>query len=274
MFIDDSSYQRNGKTYRRVLLRNSYRVNGSVRHDTVANLSKVSDEVINALKLALKHKKDLAQLSSVKNMTAQQGLGVGAVWLLHQLAKRLGLAKALGRTRQAKLTLWLIMAAIIDQGSRLSATRLAQRHQACDIVGLDGFNEDDLYDAMDWVEQQQGRIEDALFLSRYGGAAPNFYLYDVTSSYFEGNQNELARYGYNRDKKKGKKQIVIGLMTDDEGRPITIEVFEGNTTDPQTVENQILKIGHRFGVDKVTLVGDRGMIKSVQISQLNQSDFH
>jgi len=274
MYIDDSTYTRQGKTYRRTLLRNSYRVNGKVRHDTIANLSQATDEEIQALKLALKHKGDLSQLSCLSSLSTQQGLSVGATWLLHQLAKRLGLDKALGTTRQAKLSLWLVMAAVIEQGSRLSAVRLAQRHQVCDILGLNGFHEDDLYDAMDWLEKRQATIEDTLFRQRYGADRPHFYLYDVTSSYFEGVQNELAEFGYNRDKKRGKKQIVIGLMTDDEGCPITVEVFTGNTSDPKTVASQIQKVARRFGVEKVTLIGDRGMLKSAQIQQLQQEDFH
>ena len=102
---------------------------------------------------------------------------------------------------------------------------------------------------------------------------PHFYLYDVTSSYFEGQQNELADYGYNRDGKKSKKQIVIGLMTDGEGWPIAIEVFRGNTSDLQTVENQIKKMAGRFSIQEVTLVGDRGMIKHAQIDPLEAADF-
>lgn len=274
MFIDDSTYKRNGKTYRRILLRNSYRVDGRVRHDTLANLSSATDDEIQAIKLALKHKGDLSRINKLSDISTEQGLCVGAVWLLFQLSKRLGLTKALGSSRQAKLVLWLVMAAAIEQGSRLSAVRLAQRHQVCDIVGLDGFNEEDLYQAMDWLEQKQSRIEDVLFQYRYGDKKPQLYLYDVTSSYFEGQQNELAQYGYNRDKKSGKKPIVIGLMTDDEGRPITIEVFEGNTSDPKTVENQVIKMAQRFDVEEVTFIGDRGMVKSKQMDGLNQAGFH
>ena len=166
------------------------------------------------------------------------------------------------------------MARIIEQGSRLSATRLAQRHHVCDILKLKSFDENDLYDAMDFLASNQNDIEKALFDFRYGKEKPNFYLYDVTSSYFEGEQNELANYGYNRDKKLGKTQIVIGLMTDDEGRPIAIEVFEGNTQDPKTVANQIQKLADRFQVTEVTLVGDRGMLKQAQIKDLEARDFH
>jgi len=276
MHIDDLTYKRDKKTYRRVLLRNSYRANGKVCHDTIANLSQCSDEEIIAIKHALKNKKDLSKLTNIKKgIETSQGLGVGAVWVLFQTAKRLGLNKILGSTKEAKLALWLIIATIIEQGSRLSATRLAKRHAACDILGIDnGFCEDDLYKAMDWFELKQRDIEDQLFHFRYGNKKPSFYLYDVTSSYFEGQQNELSEYGYNRDKKKGKKQIVIGLMTDDEGCPISIEVFQGNTLDQKTVHNQIQKMAERFGVEEVTLVGDRGMIKSAQVEELFTEKFH
>ena len=274
MFIDDSTYKREGKTYRRVLLRNSYRVNGVVHHKTISNLSDCSDKEIAAIKLALKHKEDLKNLGNIKDdIQTAQGLSVGAILTLQQLSKRIGLTTALGNSREAKLALWLIFATIIAQGSRLSAVRLAQQHAACDILGLDAFNEDDLYYAMDWLAKNQFRIEQSLFNAHYT-EVPFFYLYDVTSSYFEGTENELADYGYNRDGKKGKKQIVVGLMTDVEGWPIAVEVFTGNTNDMLTVPAQIKKAAERFGVKKVAFVGDKGMIKSTQIEELEDQGFH
>src|SRR5918999_1722363 len=277
MFIDDATFTRHGKTYRRVLLRNSYRFNGQVCHDTLANLSHCSDDEIRAIKLALKHKGQLTYVGDLREeVSSRQGLAVGAVWVLHQLAKRLGLVKALGQSRPAKLALWLVLASVIAQGSRLSAVRLAQQHAVCDLLGLEAFNEDDLYQAMDWLDEQQPALEEALFAHRYAtaGQVPTLYLYDVTSSYLEGDQNELGEYGYNRDGKRGKKQIVIGLLTDEEGWPITVEVFAGNTQDPKTFKAQIDKMVQRFGVKQVTLVGDRGMIKTVQISDLKDAGFH
>jgi transposase len=277
MFINDATFTRNGKTYRRVLLRNSYRFNGQVCHDTLANLSHCSDDEIRAIKLALKHKGQLTQVGNLREeLGSRQGLAVGAVWVLHQLAKRLGLVKALGQSRSAKLALWLVLASVIAQGSRLSAVRLAQQHAVCDLRGLEVFNEDDLYRAMDWLDEQQPALEEALFTHRYAtaGQPPMLYLYDVTSSYLEGDQNELGEYGYNRDGKRGKKQIVIGLLTDEEGWPITVEVFAGNTQDPKTFKAQIDKMVQRFSVKQVTLVGDRGMIKTVQISDLKDAAFH
>ncbi len=276
MFIDDSTYTRNGKTYRRVLLRNSYRVNGKVRHDTLANLSQTDDEEIKAMKFALKNKKQLDKLICLpQNVTTKQGLAVGAVWVFAQLAKRLGMTRALGCSREAKLSLWLVMASLIGSGSRLSAVRLAQRHAACDVLNLESFNEDDLYQAMDWLTSAQHSIEQALFLHRYADkqTTPTLYLYDATSSYLEGTKNELGAFGHCKDKKKGKMQIVIGLLTDDAGWPISVEVFKGNTQDAQTVGEQISALAERVGVKKVTFVGDRGMVKSGQIKELQGKQF-
>jgi Transposase len=277
MYIDDSTLTRNGKTYRRVLLRNSYRINGEVRHDTLANLSQCSDEEIQAIKLALKHKAQLAELGSLRDaVKSEQGLAVGAGWVLNQLALRLGIPKALGKGQEAKLALWLVFAAVIAQGSRLSAVRLAKQHAVCDILDLKAFNEDHLYGALDWLAERQSVVEEALFTHHYRepGKVPTLYLYDVTSSYFEGEHNELADYGYNRDGKRGKKQIVIGLMTDEHGWPLCVEVFKGNTQDSQTVVAQIDKLVKQFGVKRVAFVGDRGMIKSAQIEHLTKEDFY
>lgn len=275
MHIDDQKYTRGGKNYRRTLLRNSYRKDGKIRHDTIANLSKCSDEEIEALKFALKNKAVLSQQGLPgEKVTTRQGLSVGAVWLLKEIARRLGLLKALGPSRQGQLSLWLVIAAVIGSVSRLSAVRLAQRHAACDVLGLDSFCEDDLYDSLDWLAAKQPLIEQSLFRSRYRKKAPNLFLYDVTSSYLEGNHNEFAHCGYNRDGKKGKKQIVIGLLTDDEGYPVSCEVFHGNTQDVSTFKSQVDKVAKRFGIEKVTFVGDRGMIKSAQIQDLSAEDFY
>jgi transposase len=276
MHIDDQTFTSNGKTYRRVLLRNSYRKDGKTCHDTIANLSSCSPPEIAAIKYALAHKHQLQTRVNIPPpaLKTRQGLSVGAVWLLHQVAKRLGVDKALGPTPEAKRCLWLVIAALIGAVSRLSATRLAQRHAAGDILGLDDFNEDDLYAALDWLADHQDKIEARLFAHRYGRTAPSIYLYEVTSSYLEGEHNAFGAYGYNRDRKKGKKQIVVGLLTDDDGRPLSCEVFPGNTQDPQTFKRQIDKVRTKFGIEKVTFVGDRGMIKSAQIRDLDEANFH
>ena len=257
------------------LLRETYREDGKVKHHTIANLSGCSEEEIEAMRLALKHKEDLSQLVSVTEaVSLQQGLSVGAVWLIFDIAKQLGITEALGNSRQGKLALWQVIARVIDQGSRLSAVRLAGSHTAGDILGLETFNEDDLYENLDWLDENQSVIEDRLFKSSYPQKRPGLYLYDVTSSYLEGQYNELAAFGYNRDGKKGKRQIVIGLLCDETGKPLSIEVFVGNTQDAATVASQIQKVAQRFGGGDITFVGDRGMIKNQQVEDLTEHGFH
>ena len=277
MYLDKSQVKTApGKTHTRYLLRESFRENGKVKKRTIANISHCSEGEIQALRLALKHKSDLSSLGSAKDsVSLEQGPPVGAVWLLSQVAKQLGISKALGNSQSAKLALWQIIARLMDQGSRLSAVRLADAHNACGMLGLDAFDEDDLYENLDYLNQQQEEIEDRLFQATRlcGAEATTLFLYDVTSSYLEGQCNELAAYGYNRDKKAGKKQIVVGLLCDIQGRPVSIEVFEGNTRDPQTVESQIKKITERFGINRVCFVGDRGMIQSAEMEALKEVGF-
>jgi transposase len=276
MYVDTSSIKtKSGKTYKRHLLRTSYREEGKVKHKTIANLSSCTEDEIAALKLALRHKGNLEELTSIESLEVEQGLSVGSVWTLKTIAERLGIVKALGKTRMGVLALWLVCARLIDQGSRLSAVRLAGTHAACDVLGIDeNFNEDTLYKVLDWCCENQQEIEDKLFRNRYQDAPPMVYLYDVTSSYLEGDKNELGEYGYNRDGKKGKKQVVIGLLTDQEGFPLSVQVFKGNSTDQSTVWDQIRKLKDRFGAERVTLVGDRGMLKSPQQEALSDEDFH
>jgi len=275
MYIDTSHITRGGKTYTRHLLRESYRANGKVLHRTLANVSHCSAVEIEAMRLALRHKEDLAHLGTIQDsITLQQGVSFGAVWTVYQVARRLGIAKALGTTRDGKLALWQVIARVIDQGSRLSAVRLAMAHAACDILGLGTFDEDALYENLDWLAGVQASVEDRLFAQRTKTKPVSLFLYDVTSSYLEGTHNALAAFGYNRDGKKGKLQIVIGLLCDEAGYPVSIEVFPGNTQDPQTFAAQITKVKARFGVHEITFVGDRGMIKGQQIEDLAQQGLH
>jgi hypothetical protein len=276
MYLDRCQTKVNGKTYERVLLRQSYRDHGKVKHRTIANLSPCSEQEIQALELALKHKKDLDALKprSEGPLQLRQGLSFGGVWVLYHVAKRTGIVEALGSDRQGTLALWQVLARALDQGSRLSAVRLACSHAACDVLGLDPFHEDQLYPNLAWLSENQVQIEQRLFEKDHPQGCPGLFLYDVTSSYLEGDHNALAAWGYNRDGKPGKKQIVIGLLCDGQGRPLSIEVFVGNTSDPKTVGSQIQKVVERFGGKGVTFVGDRGMIKGPQIQELAQKDFH
>lgn len=275
MYVDVSTLKRNGKTYTRYLLRESYREGGKVKNRTIANLGRCSPQEIEAIRLALRHKADLSQLAPLKeSVSSHQGLSIGAVCVVHDVAKRLGIVDALGPTREGKLALWQVMARVINQGSRLSAVRLAGSHAACDLLDIGTFNEEALYQNLDWLCERQSIIEDRLYRKLHRDHNPGLFLYDVTSSYLEGEDNALAAFGYNRDGKKGKRQIVIGLLCNKEGIPLSIEVFVGNTQDPKTVASQIKKVADRFGGGDVTFVGDRGMIKSQQIQDLGAEGFH
>jgi transposase len=276
MFVDSCTYSTaHGKQYTRHLLRESYRRNGKVAHRTLANLSHCSDEEIQALKLALRHKQDLQQLGNLnEDLVIEQGVSCGAVWVLWQVAQRIGLAKILGSTQEGRRALWQVFARVLEQGSRLSAVRLANGHAACDILELDVFNEDDLYANLDWLAEHQGQIEDGLFRLRYSSQKPDLYLYDVTSSYLEGVCNALAAFGYCRDGKSGKMQVVYGLLCDFQGVPVSIQAFPGNTSDIKTFGAQVHKVATRFGGGAVTLVGDRGMIKGPQIEELKAEKEH
>lgn len=272
MYIDTSRLQsKSGKSYVRHLLRRCYREQGKIKHETIANLSHCSAEEIQAMKLAFKHKGNLEQLAERKEPVLTKGKAIGAVWVLLAIAKRLGMQKALGNSRHGRLALWQIFSRIIEQGSRLSSARLAARH-AHEILELPAFTENDLYENLDWLAENQTKIEDSLFKTL--GKKAQLFLYDVTSSYFEGHCNELAEFGYNRDGKKGKLQIVIGLLCNEDGTPISVEVFEGNTKDNKTLAEQIKKAALRFNAENVTFVGDRGMIKSMQIEELLEHGFH
>src|SRR5919198_4731505 len=152
MYVDISSLRRNGKTYTRYLLRECYREEGKVNHRTIANLSRCSAQEIEAVRLALRHKQELAALGTLKDaVQLHQGPSIGAVWLVYQVARQLGIEQALGPSRQGRLALWQVVARVIDQGSRLSAVRLAATHAACDLLGLERFDEDALYENPDWL---------------------------------------------------------------------------------------------------------------------------
>ncbi len=265
----------NGKVYESIYLRESYREGGRVRKRNIANLTHCDPQEIAAIELALQSKGNLAVLGSVDNIQLTQGLSVGAVWTVYETARRLGIPKVLGHDFDGQLALWQVLARVLEQGSRLSAVRLAQVHAACDVIGIRrGFDENNLYDNLTWLSARQPVIEDRLFAARSGPRKPELFLYDVTSSYLEGDKNALGAYGYNRDGKKGKKQIVIGLLCDEYGTPVSTEVFRGNTQDTRTFAAQVKKASERFGCERVTFVGDRGMIRSGQLEELSRAGFH
>ena len=161
MYISRAKWEsKNGKVYESVWLRHSYREGRKVRKRSIANLTHCPPEEVAAIELALKHKGDLAVLGSLKGVKIEEGLSVGAVWTVYEVARALGIEKVLGRSRAGKLALWQVLARVLEQGSRLSAVRLAQLHAACDVLGMRrGFSENDLYENLAWLSERQNSIE-------------------------------------------------------------------------------------------------------------------
>lgn len=275
MFLVKNTLRRpSGKVYHSILLRESYREGGKVKKRTIANLSSCTDEEIQAIEWALKNKGNIGSIPlAVSKFDLIQGKSIGAIYVLHALAKRLGLVTALGTSFHGKLALWLIFSRILEQGSRLSATRLHAIYDIASVIGLKrGFDENNLYDCLHWLDENQERIENKLF--EQNKKSNQFYWYDVTSSYFEGEYNDFAMFGHNRDNKKRKRIVVVGLLCQDEGNPVSIEAFKGNTQDTQTLENQLIKLRDRFNCKSITIVGDRGITRDKQKELLSKYGFH
>ncbi len=266
MFIQRTQRKTKDKVYHSVVLMENYREGKEVKHRTITTLTKWPKEIVDDLEKLLKGK----AVTCVEDMNLSVGKSFGAIEVIKQIAHKLGIEQALGNTKEAKLAMVQIAGRIIAQQSRnYIANQWVLNQDIEGVFKVNNFNEDSLYRNLDWLSNNQQKIEQKIFKHRYKTEKVNsIFLYDVTSSYFEGTQNDLAQYGYNRDKKKGKMQIVIGLMLDSYGYPLTIEVFEGNTGDTKTVSSQLRKLKENFGVEHVIFVGDKGMIKSSQIEEI------
>jgi transposase len=253
-----------------ILLRESFREGSRIHKRTLANLSHWHPARIEALRRALRGEFD--HLCSEPT----SGTVFGVLAVLKQIAEQLGIATALGCSRLGKLALLLTLARIAHQGSRLSAVRWSRDQAVAEVLGISAFDENDLYAALDDLCQRQEPIEQQLYQRylRQQGAPPTLFLYDVTSSYLEGAHNELADFGYNRDGKRGKLQIVIGLLADNRGEPLAVRVFVGNTADPVTVAEQIRTVKQQFGVEELVFIGDRGMVKSKGKQALHEAGLH
>jgi transposase len=267
MYVEETKKRVGEKQYRCFMLRESFRENGKVRKRTIANISHLPHAEIVALREALSQKQ-----AGVQPEKLQTGKIVGTALVINELLNRLGITSALGSSRLARLCSWLIFSRVVEQGSRLSSVRLSERHEV-NLLGLGKFDENDLYDALAWIAREQEAIQQSLFKHRYDKQAPRLFLYDLTSSYLEGTHNAFAMWGYNRDGKNGKMQMVFGLLTDKDGEPIAVEVFEGNTADQRTFVKLVTGFGKRFGVKEVVFVGDRGMIKSTGIDAVHAENF-
>jgi transposase len=252
-----------------VLLRESFRQHGKVCNRTIANLSGWAPEKVAALRQVLKGAATVpTPADSFQILRSHPHGHVAAV--LGSL-QQLGLARLLEgeSSRQRDLVTAMIAARILDPSSKLATARALDSdtlsHSLGEFLGLEKVQDDDLYRAMDWLLERQTAIENALAKRHFGEGS--LVLYDLSSTYFEGRHCELARLGHSRDDKSGKPQIVFGLLTNAEGCPVAVEVFEGNTADPKTVPAQIKKLRERFGLQQVVFVGDRGMLTSARIRE-------
>ena len=280
MFIANVvSKGKNGKAYTSILLRESYRRGAQVKSRTLAVLTRLPAHVLAAVRRAITRPADsLAALADAAAgpLRLRTAESFGAVWTADQVARQLGIKKALGVTRPAELGYWQVLARVLRPGTSLLAmVRLAATCAAASVLGWRRpFSEDDLYANGPWLERRHPVIERRLWQARPAAPKDQLFLYDVTSSYLEGNYNALAAWGYNRDGKKGKKQLVVGLLCHSQGEPVSIQVYRGNTSDPKTFGQQVHKLRRELGCEGVTLVGDRGMIRKDQKAAAQAADFH
>jgi Transposase DDE domain len=250
-----------------ILLRESYRDGDRVKNRTLANLSDWPMDRIETLRAALRGDK----LVPAEVMEIVRALPHGHVAAALGVARQIGLDELLpdGPERQRNLALALIVERLIDPAAKLATARALDETTATDSLGVTlGLGEvkaNEVYAALDWLGMAQSSIEDAL--ARRHLHDGTLVLYDVSSSYVEGRCCELAQFGHSRDNRRDKMQIVYGLLCAPDGRPVAIEVFEGNTGDPSTVGNQITKLKERFGLKRVVMVGDRGMITDARIRE-------
>lgn len=252
------------KVYETHLLRRSYREDGKVRNETLANLSHLPAELIELIRRSLQGEAFVVAGEAFDIVRSRPHGDVAAVW---QMMSRLGLPELLGpECPEHQLSLALVCARVVRPGSKLATTRWWQHSTLGADLGVQGATTDDVYAAMDWLGERQPAIERQLAARHLepGGLV----LYDVSSSYLEGRHCPLAARGYPRDPVQGKSQIVYGLTTDPEGRPVAIEVFPGNTGDPTTFTPAVDKLKTSFGLQQVVMVGDRGMITTARIEAL------
>jgi hypothetical protein len=249
-----------------ILLRESYRDGDKVKNRTLANLSDWLPERIETLRAALRGDK---LVPAGEGLEIVRALPHGHVAAALGVARQIGLDELLpdGPERQRNLALALIVERLIDPAAKLATARALDERTAINslgmTLGLGEVNVNEVYAALDWLGMAQSSIEDAL--ARRHLHDGTLVLYDVSSSYVEGRCCELAQFGHSRDHRSDKMQIVYGLLCSPEGCPVAIEVFEGNTGDPSTVGNQITKLKERFGIERVVMVGDRGMITDARI---------
>ena len=258
-----------GKTYQAHLLRRSYREGKKVKSQTLGNLSHLPAHVIDLIRRSLKGETMVSSADAFEAIASHHHGHADAVL---RAMRRLGFEQIISsaRSRERDLVVGMVAARILEPDSKLATTRWWNTTTLPEILGVTDADEDDLYDAMDWLLERQSRIEKKLAARhlKEGGLV----LFDLTSSYFEGVMCPLAARGHDRDGKKGKLQVNWGLLTDERGRPVAVSVFKGNTGDPKTLMPQVRKVKEDFGIKTMVIVGDRGMITQTQIDEIKTID--
>jgi transposase len=258
-----------GKTYQAHLLRRSYREGKKVKSQTLGNLSHLPAHVIDLIRRSLKGETMVSSADAFEAIASHHHGHADAVL---RAMRRLGFEQIISsaRSRERDLVVGMVAARILEPDSKLATTRWWNTTTLPEILGVTDADEDDLYDAMDWLLERQSRIEKKLAARhlKEGGLV----LFDLTSSYFEGVMCPLAARGHDRDGKKGKLQVNWGLLTDERGRPVAVSVFKGNTGDPKTLLPQVRKVKEDFGIETMVIVGDRGMITQTQIDEIKGLD--
>ena len=257
------------KVYISYLLRKTYRENGKVKTKTIANLSDWPKELIENFERLLKGGK-IVDINDKKYFSYEQGKNYGGLKVILEVCKEIGLTEIIPEVEIKKKIIFLLSGLILSRvkSKNYIANKWKSSQAIEEVLGIKKYiNEDSLYEILKYLSSNQIKIEQKLF-KRLSQRPKEIFMYDITSSYVEGKEIELSEYGYNRDKKKGKKQIVIGLLTDKEGTPVSIEVFKGSTRDFATVNKQLRKLKENLGVKEVVFVGDRGMIKNAQIDEI------
>jgi transposase len=269
MHVVTTTRQYKDKVYRTHLLRRSYREGKKVKSETLGNLSHLPAHVIELIRRSLRGE---TMVSSTNTFEAISSHHHGHVQAVLAAMKHLGFEELIAstRSRERNLILGMIAARILEPDSKLATTRWWRTTTLPEDLGVLDADEDDLYDAMDWLLKRQPHIEKKLAARHLteGGLV----LFDLTSSYFEGSTCPLAALGKSRDGKKGTLQVNWGLLTDERGRPVAVSVFKGNTGDPKTLMPQVRKVKEDFGIKTMVIVGDRGMITQTQIDEIKTID--
>ena len=256
-----------GKTYVTHLLRRSVRKGKTVTHETLGNLSHLPDPLIEIINRSLKGE---AFVPAAEAFRTTRSLPHGHVEAVLRMIRKLGLEELIASetSPQRDLVIAMIAQRLLFPSSKLAHTRHWHSTTLAEELDVAYATEDHLYEAMDWLLKRQGAIEKKLARRHLGEGA--MVLYDVSSSYYEGKTCPLARFGHDRDGKTGCPIIVYGVLTDADGRPVAVQVYPGNTGDPKTVPDQVETLTKRFGLSRVVLVGDRGMLTQTQIDVLKK----